>query len=65
MDAEGETVQKSLKLLGFDVRKVDTIKVYRIVVAAKGSKEAVKTVENASRRLLANPVVQEYAVTVV
>ena len=51
--------------MGFDVKKVDTIKVYRIVVAAKSNDDAVKTVENAAKRLLANPVVQEYAVTVV
>ena len=65
LDAEGETVQKSLALLGFDVKKVDTIKVYRIVVDAKAREAAVKVVEEASRRLLANPVIQEYSISVV
>ena len=65
LDAEGETVQKSLKLLGFDVKRVDTIKVYRMVVSAKTKDDAVKTVGNASKKLLANPVIQEYAITVV
>ena len=32
LDAEGETVKKSLKLLGYDVDGVETIKVYRLTV---------------------------------
>ena len=65
LDAEGETVQKSLKLLGFSVNKVETIKVYRITVEAKSEGDARKTVEDACRRLLANPVIQDYSITVV
>ena len=65
LDAEGETVAKSLNLLGYKVDKVDAIKVYRIKVKAKNKEEAVKTVSDASKRLLANPVIQEYKVVVV
>ncbi len=65
LDAEGETVAKSLKLLGYDVKQVDTIKVYRIKANAKNEKEAIKSVSEASKRLLANPVIQEYKVSVV
>jgi phosphoribosylformylglycinamidine synthase subunit PurS len=64
LDAEGETVQKSLKLLGYPVVKADTIKVYRLTVEAKTKDEAKSLVESASRRLLANPVIQDYKVTV-
>ena len=65
LDAEGETVQKSLKLLGYPVRKVDSVKVYRLVVEAASNREAREIVEEASKRLLANPVIQDYVVTVV
>ncbi len=65
LDAEGETVEKSLALLGYSVRRVDTVKVYRLTVEAKSRKDAKGIVEAAARRLLANPVIQEYAVTVV
>jgi phosphoribosylformylglycinamidine synthase len=65
LDAEGETVQKSLKLLGYDVKKVDSIKVYRLVVKAEDKKDALRHVESASKRLLANPVIQDYRITVV
>ena len=65
LDAEGETVQKSLGLLGYEVGKVDSIKVYRIVVKAKSREDAVSIMESAAKRLLANPVIQDYSVTVV
>ncbi len=65
LDAEGETVAKSLGLLGYDVKKVDTIKVYKISLEATSKEDAVKRASEASERLLANPVIQEYSVTVV
>jgi phosphoribosylformylglycinamidine synthase len=64
IDAEGETVQKSLELLGFPARKVRSIKVYGITVDAKDESEAKKTIENASKKLLANPVIQNYFIEV-
>jgi phosphoribosylformylglycinamidine synthase PurS subunit len=65
LDAEGETVQKSLGLLGYPVKRVDTIKVYRITVEAKSNKDAREIVEAAAKRLLANPVIQEYKIAVI
>jgi len=65
LDAEGETVAKSLGLLGYDVKHVDAIKVYRIAVEAKSEKAAKTIVSEASERLLANPVIQDYSVRVV
>jgi phosphoribosylformylglycinamidine synthase PurS subunit len=64
IDAEGETVQKSLELLGFPARKVRSIKVYGITVNATDEVEAKKTIENASKKLLANPVIQNYFIDV-
>ncbi|MFH1402827.1 MAG: phosphoribosylformylglycinamidine synthase subunit PurS [Candidatus Altiarchaeota archaeon] len=65
LDAEGETVQKSLSLLGFRISRVETVKTYVITVDAGSEDAAVKTVEDACQRLLANPVIQEYSITVV
>ena len=65
LDADGETIQKSLKLLGYEVGKVETIKCYLITVDAKSEKEAVQRIEDSCRKLLANPVIQEYSVKVV
>jgi phosphoribosylformylglycinamidine synthase len=65
IDAEGETVSKSLGLLGFRVGKVRSIKAYEISVEAPGEKEAVSEVENACKKLLANPVIQNYSVRII
>ncbi|MBM3308682.1 MAG: phosphoribosylformylglycinamidine synthase subunit PurS [Candidatus Altiarchaeales archaeon] len=64
LDAEGETIQKSLKLLGYDVKKVDAVKCYNITVEAKTEKEAVSRIEDSCKKLLANPVIQEYSIRV-
>lgn len=60
VDAEGETIAKSLNLLGFPAKKVKTIKVYGITLEAKNEEEAKNIAENASKKLLANPVIQNY-----
>lgn len=62
IDAEGETVQKSLNLLGFAAKKVKSVKVYGITIDAKNEGEAKAIAENASKKLLANPVIQNYYV---
>ena len=65
LDAEGETVQKSLRLLGFEVDQVETIKTYRIKLTSENEETAVATVKGACEKLLANPVIQDYQVQVV
>lgn len=64
-DAEGETVQKSLELLGYATKKVESAKVYYVIVESKTEAEAKATVEEACERLLANPVINEYSIKVV
>ena len=64
IDAEGETVQKTLKLLGFPANNVRSVKVYEILVDAESSEDAVKEMDSACRRLLANPVIQNYSLKV-
>ena len=64
VDAEGETVQKSLKLLGFPVSKVRSVKAYEITISAGSEKEAFSGIENACKKLLANPVIQNYSLNV-
>jgi phosphoribosylformylglycinamidine synthase len=64
LDAEGETIEKSLRLLGYDVKKVETVKCYIITVEAKAEKEAVSRIEESCKKLLANPVIQEYSIRV-
>ncbi|MBN2015090.1 MAG: phosphoribosylformylglycinamidine synthase subunit PurS [Candidatus Altiarchaeota archaeon] len=64
IDAEGETIQKSLKLLGYPIEKVSSVKVYIIEVKAISKEDAEKKINEACRRLLANPVIQNYSLSV-
>jgi len=64
-DPEGDNVHKALKLLGFeDVRGVRSSKLFLIDLQTKDVRAAHKEVEEMCRRLLANPVIHEYAIAV-
>jgi len=63
-DPEGANVKKALKLLGFDnVDAVESVKFYKITIDMD-EKSALKEAEKMCQRLLANPVVHEYSITV-
>tara|TARA_B100000405_G_C16520283_1_gene350819 strand:- start:22 stop:267 length:246 start_codon:yes stop_codon:yes gene_type:complete len=63
-DPEGANVKKALKLLGFDnVDAVESVKFYKITIDMD-EKSALKKAEKMCQRLLANPVVHEYSITV-
>jgi len=63
-DPEGKNTLKALELLGFKgLRDVKTVKVFEIHLDASQG-EAKKMVEDMCRRLLANPVIHNYSVTV-
>ncbi len=59
-DPEGETAKQSLSELNYPVDSVGVSKVYEIVLEAKTLSEAEKTVESMCKRLLANPVKDNY-----
>lgn len=64
-DPEGDNVHKALTLLGFKgVRGVHTSKLFLIDVVAKDPKAARREVEEMCRRLLANPVIHDYAIRI-
>ena len=63
-DPEGVNVKKALDLLGFrDIDKVESVKCYRIIIN-KNETEAMQDAENICKKLLANPVVHEYSISV-
>ena len=63
-DPEGVNVKKALDLLGFNsVKKVESVKCYRIIIDKKES-DAIKDAEEICKKLLANPVVHEYSISV-
>jgi phosphoribosylformylglycinamidine synthase len=59
-DPEGETTRQSLMELHFPVRSVSVSKVYKIELDAENPTRANKTLDEMCRRLLANPVKDDY-----
>jgi len=59
-DPEGETTKQSLLELNYVVKSVDVSKVYDVVLEAKNLNEAKKMVDDMCKRLLANPVKDNY-----
>ena len=64
VDAEGESIKKALNLLGYEVETVETVKTYVLTFNADSKKSALAKAESACKKLLANPVIQEYTLKV-
>ena len=64
-DPEGETTAKSLRDLRYRVEEVRVVKVYEIAFEADSLRGAEERVEEMCRRLLANPVKDDYRYDVV
>ena len=63
-DPEGANVRKALGLLGFEkIGTVKSVKCYRMTFEGK-PEDALEQAEKMCRRLLANPVVHEYEISV-
>jgi len=60
-DPEGETTEKSLRELKYRVETVKVGKIYRFVLSANSLEEAKKQADEICRRLLANPVKDDYS----
>lgn len=64
-DPEGMNTEKTLKLLGWDVEKVQTGKLFEIVLGeGVPEEEARNEVEDMCNKLLANPVIQTYDIEI-
>jgi len=59
-DPEGETTAKSLRELKYPVETVKVGKVYRFIFSADSLEEAKEQTDEICRRLLANPVKDDY-----
>ena len=63
-DPEGETTKQSLMELNYPVKTVKVRKVYEVHLEALSSEEARRQVEEMCRRLLANPVKDNYKIQI-
>jgi phosphoribosylformylglycinamidine synthase len=60
MDPEGETARKALLDLMYKVRRVGTARIYEVDLQASSLEDARKKVDEMCRKLLANPVKDDY-----
>jgi len=64
-DPQGQTIERALPALGYDgVRDVRVGKMIELQVEASDETEAKRRVEEMCERLLANPVIEAYEVTI-
>jgi len=64
-DPQGQAIQGGLKSLGFEsVQRVRAGKYFEIQVEARDAAEAERQAEDMCRKLLANPVIEDYRVAV-
>ena len=63
-DPEGETSAESLRDLGFNVSEVCVGKIYYIQLDANSIEEAYKYADEMCKKLLANPVKDNYKIEV-
>ncbi len=66
VDPEGKNITKSLNLLHFnEVKSARVIKTIEIELDMEDKQEAMKRVDEMCRRLLSNPVINDYKIEIV
>jgi phosphoribosylformylglycinamidine synthase len=61
LDPQGKTIHHGLEMLGFDgIREVRTGKLIEIFFEGMSRERAQQATENACKKLLANPVIENY-----
>ncbi len=65
-DPQGKAIEKSLNQLGFsEINKVVQGKLIEIEINTDSEDEAKKIIEDASKKLLANLVIEDYEITII
>ncbi|MCD6330900.1 MAG: phosphoribosylformylglycinamidine synthase subunit PurS [Thermoplasmata archaeon] len=65
VDPEGKNVKKALHLLHFkEVEEVKSAKLFEIFLNETDKEKALKRLEEMCRKLLANPVINEYTIEI-
>ena len=63
LDVQGQAVETSLKALGFsDLKSVRIGKIVEIETASPMTTEKMKQIEQMSKELLANPIIEDFKV---
>ncbi len=64
LDVQGKTVENALNSMEFDnIHNVRIGKYVELIVSAKNKEEARHIVDQASSKLIANPIIEDYEIT--
>ncbi len=63
-DPEGDTAQRLLKELGYNVATVSVSKIYNVHIESSNPREAKSKAEEMAKRLLANPTKDNYTIKI-
>ncbi len=65
LDAQGKTIKGSLANLGYkNVKDVRVGKILELHIDAKDSEEAIEMTKEMAKKLLVNPVMEDYSIEV-
>ncbi|MDO5851896.1 MAG: phosphoribosylformylglycinamidine synthase subunit PurS [Methanobacteriaceae archaeon] len=64
LNPEASTIEKSLALLNYDVENTNTINIIKFTINCENKKEAELKVEEMCQKLLCNPVIHNYEITI-
>ncbi|ERG93259.1 MAG: phosphoribosylformylglycinamidine synthase, purS protein [Haloquadratum walsbyi J07HQW1] len=64
LDPEAETTQRALERLGFEVEALRSADRFEVDLKADSAEAAVTRADEMAERLLANPTIHEYEITV-
>jgi len=66
VDPEGKNITKALNLLHFEeVKNVKVSKIFEIEMEEMDKKKALERIDAMCRRLLANPVINDYKIEII
>ena len=64
LNPEASTIEKSLALLNYEVSNTQTIDIIKFTIDATNEDEAYKEVDEMCQKLLCNPVIHDYEITI-
>jgi len=64
LNPEAATIQRALALLDYKVENTDTIEIIKFSIESEDEKSAQDNVDEMCQRLLCNPVIHDYEITI-
>ncbi|MDX9693892.1 MAG: phosphoribosylformylglycinamidine synthase subunit PurS [Methanothermobacter sp.] len=64
LNPEAATIQRALALLGYEVENTNTIDIITFTMEEDNMKKVEEEVEDMCQRLLCNPVIHDYQITI-